>query len=127
MPKTKKCGQCAYSRSYANHYDYSMKRLYVRFNRSYKPIGWICPYCNKIELDRNITPYIKTKRKNSKGKSIYVRFRNSYRSIGLINNYGKVLIFQNAQIKPQLRNKPYENYYRHYLAKNLERKSKRLI
>lgn len=127
MPKTKKCGQCAYSRSWANHYDYSMKRLYVRYKNSYKPIGWICPYCNKIELDRSISPYIKPKKRKSKGKSLYVRFRNSYRKIGLINHSGKVLILQNAVIKPKLRHGVNEYYYHESLAKKLERKSKRLI
>lgn len=103
MKTGKKCGICAYSRSYARYYDYSMKRMYVKFNRSWKTIGWICPYCLRYELDEEIFKLFFSREQ----RTIYIRYKKSFKTIGLItyNRYGvmkpKVNIIQKTNLKPE--------------------------
>jgi hypothetical protein len=57
MKLSKKCGKVAYSRSNINHYNFSIKRIYVKFKRSWKTTGWICPDCRDMIWMRIVTSY----------------------------------------------------------------------
>ena len=96
----KKCGKCAYRRSAWSEklYEYSMKRIYVRYKNSYRSIGWICPYCKEIKVDKNWKKLLNHK----VDKQLYIRWKNTYKKIGKIWWDKKIQLYKNIKIKPKL-------------------------
>ncbi len=53
--KSMKCTNCAWSTTGARKHPnmtYTMKRLYIKQKNSWLPIGWYCPVCGSIVLDK---------------------------------------------------------------------------
>ena len=92
-----KCRKCGYATSYISHYEYSMKRVYLRRHGNYKGVGWICPYCIEIILDKKWKKLLGGKLH----KVIYVRWKNTYKKIGLLWYDKEVHFEKKLQIKPK--------------------------
>lgn len=59
--KSMRCMNCAWSTVRARKHPnvtYTMKRLYIKHKNKWKVIGWHCPHCGSIILDKLVKPLI---------------------------------------------------------------------
>ena len=68
----KKCGKCGYATSMTQHYDYSMKNIYIRVNQKWIKFGYICPYCSRYEI-------FKIKKYHGVKRRLYVRVNGIFK------------------------------------------------